>query len=70
MSVLSHALVALLVLALLTGFVSLPAALVGALFFAVHPVHSEAVANVMGRSELYAARKRAAELDRLTARGD
>lgn len=55
MSVLSHALVALLVLALLTGFVSLPAALVGALFFAVHPVHSEAVANVMGRSELYAA---------------
>jgi len=54
-SVLVHALVCLLVLALLTRFVSIPAALLGALLFAVHPVHVEAVANVVGRAELYAA---------------
>ena len=54
-SVLTHALVCLLVLALLTRFVPIPTALVGALLFAVHPVHVEAVANVVGRSELYAA---------------
>lgn len=55
MSVLAHALVCLLVLALLTRFVPIPTALVGAFLFAVHPVHVEAVANVVGRSELYAA---------------
>ena len=54
-SVAAHVGVSLLVLALLSHFVALEAALVGVLFFAVHPVHVEAVANVMGRSELYAA---------------
>jgi hypothetical protein len=54
-SVAAHVGVSLLVLAVLSHFVALEAALVGALFFAVHPVHVEAVANVMGRSELYAA---------------
>ena len=54
-SVLAHALICLLVLALLTRFVPIPAAFLGALLFAVHPVHVEAVANVVGRAELYAA---------------
>ena len=54
-NILLHALVSLLVLALLARLVSVPAALAGAVFFAVHPVHVEAVANVVGRSELYAA---------------
>jgi len=54
-SVATHVLVSLLALALLSRYVTLRAALVGALFFAVHPVHTEAVANVMGRAELYAA---------------
>ena len=49
-SVLVHALVCLSVLALLTRFVSIPAAFLGALFFAVCV---EAVANVVGRAELY-----------------
>ena len=51
-SVLVHVLVCLLVLALLTRFVSIPAAFLGVLLFAVHV---EAVANVVGRAELYAA---------------
>ncbi len=54
-NVLLHALASLLVLALLSRFVSLPGALAGAILFAVHPVHVEAVANVVGRSELLAA---------------
>jgi len=49
-----HALVSLLVLALLTRMVPLSAALAGALLFAVHPVHVEVVANVVGLSELLA----------------
>jgi len=49
-----HALVSLLVLALLIHLVPLTAALAGALLFAVHPVHVEAVANVVGLSELLA----------------
>jgi len=51
-SVLVHVLVCLLVLALLTRFVSIPAAFLGVLLFAEHV---EAVANVVGRAELYAA---------------
>ena len=55
LNLLAHALVSVLVLALLARFVSVPGALVGAVFFAIHPIHVEAVANVVGRSELYAA---------------
>jgi len=54
-SLLGHALAALMVLLLLARMAPLAAALAGALFFAVHPVHVEAVANVVGRSEIYAA---------------
>ncbi len=50
-----NAAASLLVLALLLRFVSLPGAFAGALLFAVHPVHVEAVANVVGQSELWAA---------------
>jgi Flp pilus assembly protein TadD len=53
-NVLLHALVSLLVLALLTRFVAPIGALAGALLFAIHPVHVEAVANVVGQSELLA----------------
>lgn len=54
-SVLLHAAAAVLLLFLLRCFVSPVAALAGALLFAVHPVHTEAVANVVGQSELLAA---------------
>ncbi len=48
--------VALLVLALARRVLGNgPAALVASLWFAVHPVHVEAMANVVGRSELLAA---------------
>lgn len=51
-----HAGVSLLILSLLlTMGASLGAATAGALIFAVHPVHVEAVAQVVGRSELLAA---------------
>lgn len=46
---------ALLLLLLETVTASLPAALAGALLFAVHPVHTEAVAFVSGRTDLWAA---------------
>jgi protein O-mannosyl-transferase len=55
MNVIGHALVALLVLALLSQVVTRDAALAGALIFAVQPVHVEAVANLMGRAEIYCA---------------
>lgn len=54
-NVLLHAAVALLVLLAAAELLPLPAALAGALLFAVHPVHTEAVANVVGRAELLAA---------------
>jgi tetratricopeptide (TPR) repeat protein len=50
-----HALVSLLAFLLLLGLGSLPGAAAGAVVFAVHPLHTEAVANVVGRAELYAA---------------
>ncbi len=54
-NVVANVLVSLLVLSLLLRFVSLPGAFAGALFFAVHPVHVEAVANIVGQAELWAA---------------
>lgn len=50
-----HVAVCLLVLALLSRFLAMGPSVVGALLFAVHPVHVEAVANVVGVEELMAA---------------
>jgi protein O-mannosyl-transferase len=50
-----HALVTTLAFLLLQRFTTSTAAFVGALVFAVHPVHTEAVANVVGQAELVAA---------------
>lgn len=49
-----HALASLMVWVLLRRLISPAGALTGALLFAVHPVHVEAVANVVGRSECMA----------------
>jgi tetratricopeptide (TPR) repeat protein len=54
-SVALHTIVCVLVLLLLRRLVSARAALLGALIFAVHPVHVEAVANGVGQAELIAA---------------
>ena len=54
-AVLLHALAALLVLALLSRLLPDAAAFAGALIFAVHPVHVEAVANVVGSAEVLVA---------------
>jgi len=54
-NVLLHVLVSVLLCFLLRVFVTSRAALAGALLFAVHPVHTEAVANVVGQAELIAA---------------
>jgi hypothetical protein len=54
-NVITHAAVSGLVFLLILGMSSVLPALVGGMLFAVHPVHSEAVANVVGRAELYAA---------------
>jgi len=51
----THALVSFLAFLLLLELGSLPGALAGGVLFAVHPLHTEAVANVVGRAELYAA---------------
>lgn len=54
-NVLAHLLVSLLVtLVALEALPRGPAALAG-MFFAVHPIHTEAVANVVGRAEILAA---------------
>ena len=54
-NLLGHAAVTALVLLLLAELMSLPGALVGALVFAVHPVHVEAVANIVGVGEVVSA---------------
>jgi protein O-mannosyl-transferase len=50
-----HGAVSALALLLIARFTSVLAALAGALIFAAHPVHVEAVANAVGRAELMAA---------------
>jgi protein O-mannosyl-transferase len=50
-----HALVTFLAFSLLTRLTALVPAFWGALIFAVHPVHTEVVANVVGQAELTAA---------------
>ncbi|HEY2064318.1 MAG TPA: hypothetical protein VGG84_00050, partial [Gemmatimonadaceae bacterium] len=50
-----HGIVAVLLARLLARFVAPSAAIVGALFFAVLPVHAESVASVVGRAELLSA---------------
>lgn len=54
-SVLLHSLASVLVFALLAALVGRIPALCGALVFAVHPVHVEAVANSVGQAELLSA---------------
>jgi tetratricopeptide (TPR) repeat protein len=51
-NVVLNALVSALVVLLLAELMSVPAAFVGGLIFAVHPVHVEAVANVVGIAEI------------------
>ena len=53
-SVVLYAALCALVLALLLYMIAPGPAVIGALLFAVHPVHVEAVANVVGQSELLA----------------
>jgi protein O-mannosyl-transferase len=50
-----HSLVAVLVFVLLDRLTARVPAFIGALIFAVHPVHTEAVANIVGQAELVAA---------------
>jgi hypothetical protein len=50
-----HTAVSLLVFVLILEMSATLPALTGAALFAAHPVHSEAVANVVGRAELYSA---------------
>lgn len=54
-SVGAHAVASLAVFVFLAGLTGVLGGLVGGLFFAVHPVHVEAVANLVGRAEPYAA---------------
>ena len=51
-NVLAHVAASLLVLALFIELLPLAAAFTGGILFAVHPVHVEAVANIVGLSEL------------------
>lgn len=51
-NVVGHAVVSALVVLLLVELLAAPAAFAGGLLFAVHPVHVEAVANVIGVAEI------------------
>ena len=51
-NVLAHAAASVLVLLLCAALMGLPASLVAGLVFAVHPVHVEAVSNVIGMGEI------------------
>jgi tetratricopeptide (TPR) repeat protein len=55
LNVILHTLVSILAFLLLLEIGSVPGALAGGVLFAIHPLHTEAVANVVGRAELYAA---------------
>ncbi len=54
-NILTHALVSVLVFLLLARITTRVPAMLGALVFAVHPLHTEAVANMVGQAELTAA---------------
>lgn len=54
-NILLHALVTALVVLFLARYATVIGALAGGILFAVHPVHVEAVANLVGRAELLAA---------------
>ena len=54
-NVIWHAAATALLVLVLAAYVPAAAALAGGLLFAVHPVHVEAVANLVGRAELMAA---------------
>ena len=54
-NILVHVAVSVMVFLLILEMSATLPALVGGLLFAAHPVHSEAVANVVGRAELYSA---------------
>ncbi|MGQ0815130.1 MAG: tetratricopeptide repeat protein [Gemmatimonadota bacterium] len=53
-NVLLHALASILVFLLIERLFNARAAIAGALLFALHPVHTEAVANIVGQGELLA----------------
>jgi len=55
MNVLLHAAVSLVAFLFILEIGSIPGALAGGVLFAIHPLHTEAVANVVGMAELYAA---------------
>ena len=54
-NILLHALVTALVVLFLARYVTVAGALAGGILFAVHPLHVEAVASLVGRAELLAA---------------
>ena len=54
-NVLVHGVVTVLVVLLIAELATIPVALLGGLVFAVHPVHVEAIANIVGLAELQAA---------------
>lgn len=54
-NVVGHGMVSMLVVLVLAHLVALPIAFVAGLLFAVHPVHVEAVSNVVGGAEVVAA---------------